>query len=188
MKEVKLNQVAFAVIRMLAESPNQKLNISALAKQTSVSRAWIYKYMGRTTTEVVVSSIDALAPMITEVGSPRKKIKSPHVWVRNLLRSLNQTMIEATEYPELYRFYFQSLLTKTPHRDRIKYHETTYFDSRVVPQISEAFGLGIAESRAFGEVFFAMRIGIVLYWISRDSHPPHAKKRLIRTVRKMMKM
>lgn len=184
MKEAKLDRVAFAVIKTLTESPHRKLNVSVLAKRANVSRAWIYKYMGRTPTEIALTSIDALAPMITETGTPRRRLLSPRKWLRNLLRSFNRTLIEATEFPELYRFYFQSLLTKNPFRERIQFHEAAYFETTVLPQIREAFGFAPSEARAFGEMIFSMRMGLVLHWISRESHPPRARQKLIQTVRK----
>lgn len=180
----KLERVSVAILKGYAANPFAKLNVRRIARDQGVSASWVYKYMGPAPQEILLSAIDTVAPLLTEIGAPLREAKTPQAWSKNFLRSLNTTLLEVQSYPELFRFYFVACLQeKSKFRERIKHHEQLYLNHRVIPQIQNAFDYSRTEAKSFGSLVLQLRMGIVFAWLTEKDHSPRRRRELLREVR-----
>lgn len=182
-KNQKLEVVSLAILRANATLVRKKMNVRQLAKAAGVSPAWIYKYMGRNRHEILLSAIDVMAPLITEIGAPLKVTHDPKKWTTRFFRSLNQTLLEVEKFPDMFRFYILSHLSSAPDAQRIQHHEDLYLQNRVLPQIRAAFGLSEARAQAFAQSLLQVRIGLIVRWLSENRRTSQKRRQVLRQIR-----
>jgi AcrR family transcriptional regulator len=150
-KSEKMEAVAFAILRADARGrrAHPKLNVSQIATGCGVSRAWVYKYFGSTQDEIIESVIDVLAPLILTASSDEGS--TPAEWTRRLTRSLEETLDEVEQYPEIFEFYFRHRIGSSRFQTRIVFHESAYVENTVRPQLQRAFDLTPVRAREVAE-------------------------------------
>lgn len=182
-KDEKILHLSMLLLSEFHSPLDAKINVNQVAQKIGVSRAWVYKYFGATKEQIMLTAIDCLAPMLTELSKPLEEQKAKSEWAKGFLKGLDKTLQEAQEYPALFRFYFYCHLHPNPYLDRIKLHEGLFVEHRVIPQIKSAFGLTYQEARNFAEMLMATRMGLVLKWLNEPNQTPQARLKLINTVK-----
>ena len=119
-KEEKYEAVGLNIIRAVLDFKEPKINIQKIAKESGVSRSWIYKYFGSSREEVIDMAIQCLAPIFVKLSKNRAKPKTKIEWVEVYVEYLEETLHEISKYPELIKYYYCLLYTSPSPRDRTR--------------------------------------------------------------------
>mgnify|MGYP003393704409 CR=1 FL=1 len=182
-KDEKILHFSMLLLTQINPPLKARLNVNQLAAQLGVSRPWVYKYFGSSTEAMFLTAIDAIAPMLTELGKPTDDIKTKRDWAKSFLKGLDQTLQEVEAYPDLFRFYFACHVQPTIYLDRIRHHEGLFLEHKTIPPLKSIFGLSYLEARNFAEMLMATRMGLVLKWLNEPHRTPQARQKLVSTLR-----
>jgi AcrR family transcriptional regulator len=164
-KDEKIGTVSYLIIIEKLKFQRDKINVQKLATSAGVSRPWIYKYFGSSEEEMVLNAIDCMAPQLTELSKKDSEPTSPKEWARFFLKSIDKTLQEVEIYPEFFQFYFLSTLFPDEYGKRLIHHEGLFREQKEVPRLKVVFGFSYSEARAFAEMTFTLRMGVVMSWI-----------------------
>ncbi len=163
-KEKKYETVGLNVIKAVLDISEPKLNIQKIAKESGVSRAWVYKYFGSTHEEVVDMSIQCLAPILVKLSKKRARPKTKTEWVGVYIEYLEETLQEISKYPELIKYYYYCLLFENNFTEKLKKQESVFLEVISIPRIMSAFKCNRAKAKSIASLAHNLRLGIMLSW------------------------
>lgn len=150
-------------------SKEKKLNISKLAQEIGVSRAWIYKYFGSDTENILKTAIEMLGPILTGArrGSEVWKTNSVDGWIENILVTFEITIEQVRLYPTIFRFYLQERLQNSEIGTHLRLQEDRYVSEVVCFQLESLMqGSTFAQRLAVSNLLFALKIGMLFRWLT----------------------
>ncbi len=183
-KDEKIGTVSYLIIKEKLKFQRGKINIQKLATSAGVSRPWIYKYFGSSEEEMILNAIDCMAPQLTELTKKDDEPTTPKEWARFFLKSLDITLNEAEVYPDFFQFYFLSMLFPDQFSQRLLHHEGLYQEKRVIPRIQKVFKFSYPDAKAFSEMIFSLRMGVVMSWMREENKTKVNRQKILGTVRK----
>lgn len=187
-KNKKMDKVSSAILGNLVDVVSPKLVISEIAKGQGVSRGWIYKYFGSSEEEIVLTAIDCLTHQVTELFSCKVEVRSKEEWNSFFLDSLEQTLHEVENFPELYNFFFLSTLLPNRFTKQIRHHEALFIEHRVVPTFMQLLGCKRCEAESLAKLTMVIRAGLVFYWIQEEEKTKEKREDLLETFKKHLRL
>ncbi len=167
-KESKLDQVIHALISNLLIRDISQINVSQLAKDSGVSRGWIYKYLG--------NNIDEIARLCfqdyTLSFAMFKDIKCYNTKEELItaLKSFSRRMINSIEKrPDTIKLYWQYRFRTNFISDVIKNTEAQYLDF-LSHNICDCLKIPFDKAVCKAQMIHSMRMGAITSILETNPH------------------
>src|SRR4051794_19896246 len=96
----KLERVAGDLLETILRQGLEKLSYAAIARKSMVSRAWMYKYLGRDKKSLIRFSAEIVGTMFAELDTPFKA-KNAEEWVKKVQEGTHQFATDVHKSPFL---------------------------------------------------------------------------------------
>ena len=156
-KEAKFHRVAWAVATALLRKGEAGLRVSDVARRAGVSRAWIYKYFGRDTDDILRYALQlfgsAFAAPSVEQGS------DVDAWRRGLWVGLQKGIDDVQRVPWCVAVYFRYRHAHGPFADALRAleeQELARWWEKMPDRLRSR-----SDSRPFVRTFHAARMGLL---------------------------
>lgn len=157
-KQAKFQTVAEAIFTILIRGGIENLTHTRVAETSGVSRAWIYKYIGKSSNSLIAYSLDAIGKEFSKVDGLLDQKTADEV--RSFLFAGTFRMLEnAGKNPALLALYYRYAGTQNPIGLKIAELDQHYVDA-VRNRLVKYFGLPATEAKIVSEVLHGMRMGL----------------------------
>lgn len=164
-KEAKFHRVAWAVATSLLRKGEDGLRVSDVARRAGVSRAWVYKYFGHNTDDILLYALGLFgpafaAPVVAEVDDPA-------AWRATLHAGMLKGLQDVSRVPWCVAVYFRYRHGHGAFADALRAVEATElegFHARM-PEVLRRR----PDSRTFVHTFHAARMGVLFAGIEEGA-------------------
>lgn len=157
-KQKKLHDVAEAIFSILIRGGVENLSHTRVAEVSGVSRAWIYKYIGKSDDALVAFSLDAIGEQFAKVDGLLSRDSAAEVR-RNLFQGTFNMLGTTAENPSLMSLYYRYAGTTNPIGVKVAQLEKKYLQA-VRLQLEKYFKLSAPDARILAEVLHGVRMGL----------------------------
>ncbi|MCM2279153.1 MAG: TetR/AcrR family transcriptional regulator [Oligoflexia bacterium] len=163
-KEERLLAVADCIVQIMVSRRSDSLAIGALARKAGVSRAWLYKYVGRNKKELVENALSYLERDFTG-RFDRQPVRDLESLKAALLEGNLKLIASTRRNPAIIQLYFGSLLFTAPWATRVRQAENSYIREVLGPEIERC--LGVSRNRAIfmAESISSLRMTVMQRWV-----------------------
>ncbi len=158
-KEEKFTKVAISIIRALNISTTH-LNHSFVARDSSISRAWIYKYIGQSKEELLKFGVDFFAKMLGDIKGPITIAKNKDEFKEHILAATWEIIEKFSSYPDVTLLYFKHCGQNTVIGKLIEDYEAEFIN-QLSTTLVKLFNRGPKDSKLVAELIMSLRMGIV---------------------------
>ncbi len=159
-KQAKFQAVAEAVFTILIRGGIENMTHTRVAEVSKVSRAWVYKYIGKTSEELIAFSLDAIGKEFAKVGVLLSQQSADDVR-SSLFNGTFRMLRDSQKNPALMALYSRYAGTLNPVGRKIAELEEEYMTA-VRQQLVQYFGLPADEAVIVAEVLHGMRMGLAV--------------------------
>jgi len=157
-KSEKIEAVAEWTLRIIDTHGLDSLSFARVARAAHVSRAWLYKYIGRTKEELMIVAIRRFGRLISGLDR-RPRTDSKENWVHDTMANTQSLFLQSRERPWMLRIYYRYKGSNTVLGEVILDLESRYLDSHT-REIAHVWSLPEDESRILAEALMAARLGM----------------------------
>lgn len=165
-KEEKFTKVAISVIRGLNVSVGH-VNHSFISKDSGVSRAWIYKYIGSSKEALLKFGIKFFGDMLADIRGPITIAKTKPEFKEHILLATWEIIEAFSTYPDLTLLYFKHCGQKTVIGKMIAEYEAVFIDELKTALI-KLFKRKPQDAQLLAELIMSLRMGIVHRYTVKD--------------------
>jgi len=180
----KFKRVAKAVLKLLYLEGKSGLSFTKISKESKVSRAWLYKYVGKNTQDLLIYAADHFGEEILSRGGDISKIKTAEDLSHHALRTTWEVMDMFSNYPEVLSIYFRYNGRKSPLSDKIKEIEGKQFKV-MGDAISKVTGISKKEAALVSEILMAIRMGLNFRYTQCQMGKRHSQKEIQEALRRV---
>ncbi len=184
-KQAKFEAVAKAIFAILIRGGVENLSHTRVAKISKVSRAWIYKYIGKNSDQLVAYSLDAIGKEFAKIDSLLDQKNSEDVR-RSIFRGTFRMLADSAENPAMMALYYRYVGTANPIGRKIAELEELYMSS-VRMRLEKFFDLPPKEAMVIAEVLHGLRMGLAHRYSSLGLHEKAGFDETIRGLRRVLK-
>lgn len=176
-KDAKMVAVAEATAKLVVLHGIEGVTYAKVARASSVSRPWLYKYIGRERADLVRFVADHFGAELADLGV-RPRTDSAEHWIADSVAGVELMLASAQRAPWVLPLYFRYVGTDTPLGDCVQRVEQRYL-SVATGELQRAMGLPEEHAAWTAELFHAARMGIVHRQLISGFCPP-AETQLLR--------
>jgi len=158
-KEEKFTKVAISIIRALNISVAH-LNHSFVARDSDISRAWIYKYIGQSKEELLKFGVEFFGKMLGDIKGPITVAKTKDEFKEHILAATWEIIEKFSLYPDLTLLYFKHCGQSTVIGKLIEDYEAEFID-QLRTTLIKLFNRGPQDAKLVAELIMSLRMGIV---------------------------
>jgi predicted transcriptional regulator len=184
-KQAKFQAVAEGIFQILIRGGIENLSHTRVAEVSGVSRAWLYKYIGKTSGELIAYSLDAIGKEFARTDSLLSQNTADDVRTR-LFEGTFRMMRDAKKNPALTALYYRYSGTQNPVGMKIAEIEDEYLRA-VRAQLERHFGLPKREAATISECLHAMRMGLAHRYSNTDLHAEADDEAMQKAMRRVIK-
>jgi len=163
-KQAKFQAVAEAIFAILIRGGIENLSHTRVAEVSRVSRAWVYKYIGKTSDDLIAFSLDAIGKEFAKIGVLLATQTADEVRT-SLFQGTFRMLANAEKNPALMALYSRYAGTDNPVGRKIAELEDEYI-AAVRSRLVQYFGLPDSEALVVAEVLHGMRMGLAIRYSS----------------------
>jgi hypothetical protein len=156
-----------------------------VAEVSNVSRAWLYKYIGKKPDDLIDFSIDAIGKEFAKTDSLLNHQSADEVRSR-LFDGTFRMLRDAAKNPALLALYYRYVGTENPIGKKIRQLENRYI-ALVANHLQKYFGLPKSEAAVVSEVLHGMRMGLTHRYSNTDLRDQADYEAVLKGVRRVMK-
>ncbi|MCA9755344.1 MAG: TetR/AcrR family transcriptional regulator [Candidatus Eisenbacteria bacterium] len=157
-KSEKVEAVAEWTLRIIDAHGLDGVSIARVARAASVSRPWMYKYVGRGKEELIEVAVRRFGMLISGLDR-RPRLDSRENWVHDTMANTQRLFLNSRERPWMLRLYYRFKGTHTVLGEVIADLESRYLGAHT-REIAEVWGMPEEESRILAESLMAARLGM----------------------------
>lgn len=165
-KEEKFTKVAISVIRALNVSVGH-VSHSFISRDSGVSRAWIYKYIGSSKEELVKFGVKFFGNMLADIKGPITIAKTKAEFKEHILLATWEIIGEFSTYPDLTLLYFKHCGQKTVIGKMIDEYEAVFINE-LKTSLIKLFKRKPQDAQLMAELIMSLRMGIVHRYTVKD--------------------
>jgi predicted transcriptional regulator len=184
-KQAKFQAVAEAIFTILIRGGIENLSHTRVAEVSKVSRAWVYKYIGKTSEELIALSLDAIGKEFAKVGVLLAQQTADDVRT-SLFQGMFRMLANSEKNPALMALYSRYAGTMNPVGRKIAELEDEFL-SALRSRLEQFFGLPASEAAVVAEVLHAMRMGIAVRYSQYGLKDKTDSEGILRAIRRVMK-
>ena len=163
-KQAKFQAVAEAIFAILIRGGIENLSHTRVAEVSKVSRAWVYKYIGKTSEELIAFSLDAIGKEFAKIGVLLAQQSADDVRT-SLFQGTFRMLANSEKNPALMALYSRYAGTQNPVGRKIAELEEEYL-SAVRSRLERYFSLPASEAIVVAEVLHGLRMGLAVRYSS----------------------
>lgn len=167
-KQAKFQAVAQGIFQILIRGGFENLSHTRVAEASGVSRAWLYKYIGKNPNDLIAYSLDAIGKEFAKSDGLLNPADADELR-KNLFDGTFHMLRDAAENPSLLALYYRYVGSQNPIGRKIAELETNYLQV-VRSRLEQFFGLSRADATIVSEVLHGMRMGLALRYSNTDLH------------------
>ena len=156
-KEAKFHRVAWAVATALLRKGEDGLRVSDVARRAGVSRAWVYKYFGHSTDDILLYSLRLFGPAFAAPAGPVGGTVED--WRDGVATSMQKGLEDVAAVPWCVAVYFRYRHAHGPFGDALRMveaQELEAFRQRMPEALKRR-----RDSQGFVRTFHAARMGLL---------------------------
>lgn len=180
-KQERSDRVGRALAEIVAKHGVTRINISALAKRAGVSRAWIYKYIGRDQSSMFQHFIEEFGRRFATVPSAERHL-TVAAWIRGRLESAERFLEEAQRQPWILLVYFRHQYAENEIGSRIRQIESLQTDAFIAEARKALPNWDDRRLLIFAESYGVFRNAMVYRWLSSRARKKPSKKELLDSI------
>lgn len=184
-KQAKFQAVAEAIFTILIRGGIENLSHTRVAEVSKVSRAWVYKYIGKSSEELIAFSLDAIGKEFAKVGVLLSKQSADDVRT-SLFHGTFRMLANSEANPALMALYSRYAGTQNPVGRKIADLEEEYLGA-VRSRLERYFGLPADEAIVVAEVLHGMRMGLAVRYSSLGMKDKTDLEGVLRALRRVIK-
>jgi AcrR family transcriptional regulator len=183
-KSENLKRVSGAVVSILDQRGIHALTISAVSRESKVSRAWVYKYIGKNKHDLMSIAILQFAEIFGNLDS-RNAPKNGSEWVDHLINGTSKLLENSLKYPRAMTLYYRYSLDKNPLGFAIQKSENEYL-KLLAKETKAAVGCSEGNSQKFAQHFTLYRIALAHRYAHNKSFRALGAPNILQDVRRML--
>jgi hypothetical protein len=184
-KQAKFQAVAEGIFQILIRGGIENLSHTRVAEASNVSRAWLYKYIGKRPEDLIAFSLDAIGKEFAKTDSFLSQQSADEVRSR-LFNGTFRMLRDAAKNPSLLALYYRYVGTQNPIGKKIRELEDAYTNV-VRSHLEKFFGLPKSEAFILSEVLHGMRMGLAHRYSNTDLRNQADYEAILTGVRRVMK-
>ncbi len=184
-KQAKFQAVAKAIFTILIRGGIENLSHTRVAEVSKVSRAWIYKYIGKSSDDLIAYSLDTIGKEFAKVDGLLGKTTADDVR-KNLFQGTFRMLGHTQENPALMSLYYRYVGTQNPIGRKIQELEDRYMQV-VRSRLEKFFALPAKEAAIVAEVLHGLRMGLAHRYSSLGLHDDADFDEILRGLRRVLK-
>ena len=184
-KQAKFQAVAEAIFTILIRGGIENLSHTRVAEVSHVSRAWLYKYIGKTSEDLIAFSLDAIGKEFAKVGVLLAQQSAEEVRA-SLFQGMFRMLANSEKNPALMALYSRYAGTKNPVGRKIAELEDEFL-SALRSRLVQYFGLPASEATVVAEVLHGMRMGLAMRYSSYGLKDKTDFEGILRALRRVFK-
>lgn len=166
-KEEKQMAISLAICEIIDREGLQGVTHSKVSRKSSVSRAWIYEYIGKEKVDLIAFA----AEVLTSFFASAKKIERPQS-----KEELEARLIEGTDFvfravvshPVIIKLHFRFRGTSNPIGDVIQKYEK-YWLKAMSQSLSKILGMSPVKAAALAEMIQTLRLGFAYRIVTSEN-------------------
>jgi hypothetical protein len=180
----KFKRVARAVLKLLYLEGKSGLSYTKVASEAKVSRAWLYKYVGKQTKDLLNYSADHFGEEILSQGGDITQYKTAEALSQHAIRMTWNVMDMFANQPDILSIYFRYNGRKSPLSDKIREIENKQLKA-MGGAIATVTGISKPEAVLVAEVLMAIRMGLSFRYTQCQMGKRHSKKEIQKALRRV---
>lgn len=159
MKSDKFESVAHAVLELIHQSGISGVTHTKVARASQVSRPWIYKYVGKSSEDLISFAADYFGKKLLQLGQTGRNANSDTELTELSLSTTWILMEQFTNWKEVLPLYFRYSGSKNALGKVIAEIEEKQL-SEMAKSLAKNFKTTPKEARLTAELIMAMRMGV----------------------------
>lgn len=184
-KQAKFQAVAEAIFTILIRGGIENLSHTRVAEVSKVSRAWVYKYIGKTSEDLIAFSLDAIGKEFAKIGVLLAQQSADDVRT-SLFQGTFRMMAASEKNPALMALYSRYAGTMNPVGRKIAELEGEYL-AALRSRLVQFFELPPSEATIVAEVLHGMRMGLAIRYSSHGLKDKTDFDGILRGLRRVIK-
>lgn len=166
-KQQKLDRVAKSILSIVVRFGFENLTPSRLARAASVSRPWVYKYIGGSKEELSTFAMDHFGNLFAQLDGSMKPA-SIEFFQDDEISRFENALTFAKENPEIIHLYYRFKGTPTIMGKAIEKIERKYRKAKE-HQIQETFNISKTEAKVYTDVLKAFKMSLFHQFVSANT-------------------
>jgi hypothetical protein len=167
-KSQKYFAVSRSILEIIEKDGPASLTHSRLSRQSKVSRAWIYEYMGKEKSDLIEIAAETFSSYFSK-ASIMAEISNPEDLKNHLINSQDQAFQKIKDEPIIIKLYFRFKGTSTPIGISINKYEKYWLDI-MSTNFMRSFNLDQSKALTISRIILTLRLG--LYHLVATSPKP----------------
>lgn len=184
-KQAKFQSVAEGIFTILIRGGFENLSHTRVAEVSGVSRAWIYKYIGKNPEDLITYSLDVIGKEFAKTDGLLSQKSAADVRT-SLFNGTFRMLGDAAKNPALMALYYRYTGTQNPIGKKIAELEGAYIDI-VRTRLQKYFGLSKGDASTVAEVLHGMRMGLAHRYSNTDLRESADYAALLKGLRRVIK-
>jgi hypothetical protein len=176
-KEVNFETVAEKTLRIAWLRGLESVNHSEVSRAAGVSRAWLYKYVGRSSEDVIKFAADYWGKVFSRLDTP-PCLGTREEWLEQTVSSFEFLLDFAQAKPWALDIFFRYRGTATPIGEQIETVEAKYLD-KTQREIQHCLKIPLDRARLDARILVGARLGIITYLQKSPRKESNDRKRIL---------
>lgn len=157
-KAAKFQKVAEAIFRVLLQRGPNELSHSQISAQSGVSRAWLYKYIGKSREELAQFSLDLIGKQFARMENLLNQ-HDPDETTLSLTHGTLRMIEDSGSQPEVMQLYYRYAGTQSVVGEKIREIEETYIKNLIL-RLERNYKIPPQTAKTTAHVLHAIRMGL----------------------------
>lgn len=162
-KAEKMAYVAEVILKILLQSGLPAVNHSRVSRAAKVSRAWLYKYIGKDPTALCAYATSHFGAIFADFDSERAG-RTKENYVEIMLESQERLIEKAEKYPWVLPLYARFSGSSGDLGQVIRDVEERYLSQKTT-ELGRLYSIERDEARMHAELLLAMRMSLAHRWV-----------------------
>jgi hypothetical protein len=184
-KESKFEEVANAIFSILARRGLENLTHTRVASTSKVSRAWIYKYIGKTQKELVDYSLLTIGRAFARTELFNDQL-CPKEVRKSLFRGTFEMLDNAKANPDVMAIYYRYIGSGNVIGEKVREIDHEHVQS-VKNRVKRGFKFSESEALSFSETLHSLRMGLAHRYSTLEMHREHSNKEVLKALHRIFK-
>lgn len=183
-KSDKIEAVAEWTLRIIDAHGIEGTSVARVGRAASVSRPWMYKYIGRGKEALIETAARRFGRLIAGLDR-RPRVDSRENWVHDTMANTRSLFLNTRERPWLLRIYYRYKGTRTVLGQVIEDLESRYLEAHT-QEIALVWSMPAAEARILAESLMAARLGMAHRYQYREEVDEEDRERFFSLLRRWL--
>lgn len=178
-KEARFHAVSEAVVRSLLRGGPDDLRYATIARHAGVSRAWLYKYFGKDTDELLLFVARLFGDAFADMDRPIAATDDAG-WRDAVLENTRRGFDDVLAHPWTMQLYFRYRHDRGVLGQALRDLRRRHLDKFVAEMPH------MRRSRPFADAFASVRLGLYFDWLDEDFRQANSLDRIMAPLRAML--